>query len=28
MVPGTLREHHDAQTTPGPGALAPAPAPV
>jgi len=28
MEPGTLREHHDAQTTPGPGALAPTPAPV
>lgn len=28
MVPGTLRENHDAQTTPGSGALAPTPAPV
>ena len=28
MGPGTLRENHDAQTTPGPGALAPTPAPV
>jgi hypothetical protein len=28
MVPGTPRKNHDAQTTPGPGALAPAPAPV
>lgn len=28
MVPGTLRENHDAKTTPGPGTLAPTPAPV
>jgi len=28
MVPGTLRENHDAQTTPGSRALAPTPAPV
>jgi hypothetical protein len=28
MVPGTPRENHDEQETPGPGALAPTPAPV
>jgi hypothetical protein len=28
MVPGTARENHDAQTTPGTGGLAPTPAPV